>query len=182
MSSANDTPPVEYRPAYGFPLYRVGDDGSVWSRIGVGARNREATDEWKRLVGSTLPRGYQSYLLRESLLGRRCNRKGHTLVLEAFVCPRPDGMLCRHLDGNPANNRLSNLCWGTIHENAADSIKHGTQRRGSGQFLAKLTEADIPVIRQLIADGMPGSRIARKYGVTNRVIYLIADRKNWTHV
>jgi hypothetical protein len=35
-------------------------------------------------------------------------------------------MVCRHLDGNPINNRLENLRWGTHKENKADAIKHGT--------------------------------------------------------
>ena len=36
----------------------------------------------------------------------------HRLVLEAFVGECPEGMKAKHLDGDPANNRLSNLKWG----------------------------------------------------------------------
>jgi hypothetical protein len=51
----------------------------------------------------------------------------HSLVLEAFVGPRPDGMQCRHFpDRNPTNNRVSNLSWGTPLENANDRRVHGT--------------------------------------------------------
>lgn len=39
------------------------------------------------------------------------------LVCEAFNGPRPDGMVCIHIDENPANNRSSNLKWGTQKEN-----------------------------------------------------------------
>lgn len=49
----------------------------------------------------------------------------HTLVLEAFVCPRPPGKECRHLDDNPANNIVGNLCWGTRSENLKDAHKNG---------------------------------------------------------
>jgi HNH endonuclease len=46
----------------------------------------------------------------------------HRAVLMAFDrLPRP-GEVCRHLDDNPANNRLENLKWGTKKENAADRI------------------------------------------------------------
>jgi len=49
----------------------------------------------------------------------------HRLVLEAFVGPG-DGMDGRHLDGNPGNNSLSNLAWGTRSDNVNDSVRHGT--------------------------------------------------------
>lgn len=49
----------------------------------------------------------------------------HTLVLTTFVEPRPDGADARHLDGNPLNNRLDNLAWGTRIENVADMARHG---------------------------------------------------------
>lgn len=52
----------------------------------------------------------------------------HTAVLAAFVGPRPRGMVTRHLDGNPANNHLSNLAWGTPAENMADRIRHRAER------------------------------------------------------
>jgi hypothetical protein len=54
----------------------------------------------------------------------------HRLVLLAFVGqPQPGQRVCRHLDGNPTNNRIENLRWGTHAENAADAIKHGTLNR-----------------------------------------------------
>lgn len=43
--------------------------------------------------------------------------KVHRLILETFVGPCPPDMECRHLDGNPSNNKLENLKWGTAHEN-----------------------------------------------------------------
>jgi hypothetical protein len=58
--------------------------------------------------------------------GRKRTTQVHRLVLAAFVGPCPDGMECRHLDGNPANNRIENLCWGTRAENNADRVRHGT--------------------------------------------------------
>lgn len=45
----------------------------------------------------------------------------HHLVLEAFVGPRPEGMIALHKDDDPTNNKLSNLRWGTRKENAKDS-------------------------------------------------------------
>ena len=52
----------------------------------------------------------------------------HTLVLLAFVGERPAGMECLHKDGNPNNNRLDNLRWGTSSENNLDIVAHGNNR------------------------------------------------------
>lgn len=49
----------------------------------------------------------------------------HHLVLEAFVGPKPVGKECRHLNGNPVDNRLENLVWGTSAENKFDTVSHG---------------------------------------------------------
>jgi|LakMenEpi03Aug12_release.lakeMendotaPanAssembly.Ray.scaffolds.fasta_scaffold934646_1 hypothetical protein len=51
----------------------------------------------------------------------------HELVLLAFVGERPNlGQRCeiRHLDGNKMNNKLENLKYGTIKENAEDRKLH----------------------------------------------------------
>lgn len=48
------------------------------------------------------------------------------LVLNAFVGQCPDGLEACHNDGNPANNSLDNLRWGTRSSNTLDSVKHGT--------------------------------------------------------
>lgn len=50
----------------------------------------------------------------------------HSIVLLAFIGPRPDGMDIRHLDGDPTNNRLANLKYGTKSENSFDAVRHGT--------------------------------------------------------
>lgn len=50
----------------------------------------------------------------------------HKIVMLAFVGERPEGMETRHLDGDPTNNCLSNLAYGTAVENAQDQLRHGT--------------------------------------------------------
>jgi hypothetical protein len=49
----------------------------------------------------------------------------HQAVAAAFLGARPDGLVVRHLDGNPSNNSLMNLRYGTSAENAYDRIAHG---------------------------------------------------------
>lgn len=49
----------------------------------------------------------------------------HSAVAAAFHGPRPQGLVTRHLDGDPSNNAPANLKYGTDSENARDRIKHG---------------------------------------------------------
>lgn len=58
--------------------------------------------------------------------GQRHDVQVHSLVLLAFVGPRPDGMEGCHNDGDPTHNALENLRWDTRRENNIDSIRHGT--------------------------------------------------------
>lgn len=58
------------------------------------------------------------------------SRLVHRLVLETFRGKCPDGMEACHKDGNPQNNQLSNLRWGTPKANAADRTYHGRTAMG----------------------------------------------------
>ncbi len=49
----------------------------------------------------------------------------HQLVLLAFVGPRPKGYGGLHRNGDPADNRLENLYYGTQKENGQDMVRHG---------------------------------------------------------
>lgn len=73
----------------------------------------------KMLKASLAPCGY----LRVSL----CDGLAyvHHLVLEAFVGPRPDGMLGLRYDDDPENCTIGNLRWGTFSENAEDAKRNG---------------------------------------------------------
>lgn len=118
----------------------------------------------------------------------------HRLILEAFIGPCPLGMECRHLDGNPINNKLNNLQWGTKSENQQDSIRHGTffhpDNRGSNNGHAILQESDIPKIRKLLKSGRNGihgkrysqREIAKIFGVNHYTISMIATGKTWKHL
>lgn len=50
----------------------------------------------------------------------------HRLVLETFIGPPPPGKpYALHYDGDPENNHLSNLRWGSPSENTHDKVRHG---------------------------------------------------------
>lgn len=66
-------------------------------------------------------KGYLSVSLRKD--NTTYARQIQRLVLEAFQGPPSSEVhVARHLDGNPSNNELSNLAWGTERTNAADRV------------------------------------------------------------
>jgi len=94
-------------------LYEVSDQGNV-KTFRRGANGR-------LLKPGRMPRGHLSVAL-----GRGNSQCVHKLVLLAFVGPAPDKHECCHNNGNPADNRLENLRWGTRSENIRDAVRHGT--------------------------------------------------------
>lgn len=120
-----DLPGEEWRPVVGWEGdYEVSNLGRVWS-CPVG------TPRTGRILRHAVnPGGYPSVTL--SRRGKVKTRPIHQLVLAAFAGPRPAGKdVIRHLDGDPTNNLLGNLAYGTQSENAQDSLRHGTHPKAS---------------------------------------------------
>lgn len=66
------------------------------------------------------------------LNGKRVPTLVHRAVLAGFIGDPPaDRPITRHLDGNPVNNMLSNLAYGTPSENELDKVLHGTHQNAS---------------------------------------------------
>lgn len=175
---------TEYREIEGFPGYRVGKDGSVWSRWRIG-RRATPDGEWKKLKPFPDRKGY----LRVELYrgdGGKVRRLVHHLVLEAFVGPCPEGMEgCHDPDPNPANNCLGNLRWDTRKGNVGDAMRAGrmkwVEHRGSEQASAKLHERDIPAIFALRNRGLTQKEIGDLFGVSFQTISKVLRRNRWTH-
>lgn len=104
----------EWRSVRGWEkLYEVSDQGRVYS-----VRSKRI------LKTSTESSGHQRLDLMYDHIRRPV--RVHVLVLEAFVGLRPAGMEACHENGNPSDNRLSNLRWDTKSENSKDRVRHGT--------------------------------------------------------
>ena len=107
-------------------LYQVSDQGRVRSldRVVMCAGAVKGT-YLSRKKGRLLRPGPSNYGHLSVVLGRRNTRMVHDLVLRAFIGSPPDKHECCHNDGNPADNRLENLRWGTRGENILDAVKQG---------------------------------------------------------
>ena len=147
--------------------YEISDQGRLRSlykkpRIGnpssrIVAKNPDGTGY--RAI--TLPSGIRKYI--------------HQLVLEAFVGPCPSGMQCRHLNDVRVDCRLSNLRWGSQHENGADAVRNG-KHHGASVARAKLTPQQVREIRRRVAGGERRVLIAERFGVTVRTIGDVTTR------
>lgn len=180
---------IEYRDVPEIPGYRIGSDGSVWSRRAhktygnKGGNVSCMSDAWHQVKPrQTDVYGYLSVSVK--LEGKRITRRVHRLVLCAFVGspPSPESH-CRHLDGNPRNNRVENLVWGTGIENAKDKVLHGTQPYGEAVHTARLTQKQVRVIRELRRrhPGYSGmvAFLARWMGVSQGAITDICTGRTW---
>ena len=90
----------------------------------------------------------------------------HSLVALTFLGPRPEGYDVRHLDGDPLNNRVENLVYGTRTENILDVYRTGRAWRA-------LTTEQVQDIRARLNAGERGADLAREYGVGQACISAI---------
>jgi hypothetical protein len=192
MADANCT--VVYKDIPGFPGYRVGDDGSVWSCWAKKGRGRAPggkglgvgyviSDQWRRMRTYPNSKGY--WWVRLCRKGVPvANRRVHHLVLLAFVGPCPEGMeACHFPDRDPSNNRLGNLRWDTHRANCDDRAAHGTAPRGERNGNAKFTAETVRRIRaEYAAGGVSQSQLARKYGTSQNHVSSIVLRRCWRDI
>lgn len=164
---------ISYRDIEGFPGYKVGNDGSVWSCRG--------TEHHWRLLKMSPKSGYPAVNLM-------CNGNGicrhvHRIVLETFIGPCPPGMeACHDPDPCRTNCEIRNLRWDTRKNNHADKIRHGTQQIGDKNGKHKLTIEQVREIRRRHDSGESGVSIAREFGIGETTVSGIHRRRTWKWV
>lgn len=147
--------------------YEISDQGNIRRR-----------DNHRRLTPRPhIKTGY--YQVGLSVDGRKNHPYIHRLVCEAFSGPCPEGMECRHKDGDRSNNQSTNLAWGTRVEQNQDRNSHGTSNRGERHGLSKLTTEQVLEIRRLAATGWTQGDLAEQYGVCQQTISDIVVRRKW---
>lgn len=161
---------------FGFPGYRIGDDGSVWTRR---TKHPSISATWKPRTLGTDKDGYKTAILVCADRTKRYFRVHH-LVLTAFSGPRPAGLQgCHFPNRNRDDNRICNLRWGTAEENHAHRIVHGTDTRGGRSHLAKLTTTEVMHMAVLYASGKTCRQLAAEFGVTEDTVGVILRGETW---
>lgn len=156
-----------------------------WRKVTGYPYEVNAQGEVRRIGGSILipqldVHGYKKVHLRNR--GKDRQRLVHALVLEAFVGRCPEGMEALHADGNPLNNQLSNLRWGTRAENRDDARRHGTLAMGSRIASAKLTEEEVKIIRRRARAGESQRKLCSEFGVSPAAMSNLVNKRTWKHV
>lgn len=112
------------------------------------------------------------------------HRRAHTVAWELVNGPIPEGLQVRHLCNNPPCCNVEHLAVGTHADNMADKVAAGRQSRMPGEShpLAKLTEADVRVIRALAATGVTHKVIAEKFSIRRKYVSDVVCGRSWKHV
>jgi hypothetical protein len=182
------TQPEEWLPVVGYEgAYEVSDLGRVRSldRIVIQATRGGGTAPHTypgTIMGQHIgTAGYLDVTLCRS--SRHKTWRVHTVVAEAFLGPRPEGLWILHGPLGPLVNTVANLRYGTPAENSADEIRDGTRRRGSRMAAAKLTEdLVLEARRRRSADGIPIKLLAAEYGVSESCMFQVLTGLTWRHV
>jgi hypothetical protein len=177
-----ETAAVEYREIPGFPGYRAGSDGSVWTKRKRGpVTSNNSLKEW-RLMKQTLSSrdGYLAVGL--AVNGKQYCRQVQRLVALAFIGPMPPGFHTCHNNSVRTDNRACNLRYDTPAGNIADEIKRGTFPRGERHGCAKLRECDVRLIKLRRRAGLSMDHIAKQFSVKQSTIWEIINGNGWRHV
>jgi hypothetical protein len=151
-------------PIAGWPGYEIDTNGVVYGRNG------------KPMTPDPKDNGYLRVQLISS--GVRKRIVIHKLMLETFDRKREVNEVCRHLNGDKLDNRISNLCWGTPYENHLDSIAHGSSF-GGGNGKRKLTKDQVDEIR----DRKLGvCSLAKKFNVDQKTVRLCQAGRTYKNI
>lgn len=147
-----------------FPNYQISTWGRIKSLARYQTREYISGGRWGNQGGKIYTYRSQELIMQgtidnegRQIIGLRHNKKGNRLlisrlVLLTFVGPCPKGMECCHWDGNPFNNKINNLRWGTRRSNIQDAFRHGTWPVGQ-QRNGKLSDDQVREARKLWATG-----------------------------
>lgn len=175
MSNTSKTPNISATRSIGFDAghrvyrstkseYKVYPDGRVWSSFS------------KRYLKPSIDKdGYRIVNVGSKVV------KLHRLVATVFYGSKDSSVQVRHLDGNPANNNVENLAWGTAQENWEDRRKH-VRGIGEEHGSAKLNEDQVKFIRSYPKGKTHLKELSEKFGVSRILISKIRQGKIWRHI
>lgn len=157
-------------------MYQASDLGRVRSvdrpvRCISGGVETTRTAKGRILKPSVLPTGHLTIHL-----GRRKTTTVHIVVAAAFIGSRPDGNDVAHLNGDPADNKPSNLAYVTRTENSQHVAAHGRR---------PLSVEQVNYIRQRTKDGATTElrdELAKELGTNRRHISKVIRGESYAYV
>ncbi len=146
-----------------------------WSRVAV---TSNMYDCWPWMLKPHDPFGYGGFYFE----GR--THPSHRIAWMFAKRKIPKGLCVLHRCDNPPCCNPAHLFLGTKADNAHDRHRKGRTNaaRGEQQGGAKLTSADVILIRAACASGQRHKDIRARFGVSRSSVGLIANRVRWAHV
>ena len=154
--------------------YLINENGDIYSTI---------TGQFLKQI--TTEKGYKVISLN-TIYGTRIQRRVHRLVMETFGYQENCELLeVDHIDGNKANNNISNLEFVTGKENVRRAIDNNLREewKGNKNPKAKITEEDAKEIVNLALRGFSDEIINEKFpNISLQEIRLILNGKEWKYL
>ena len=157
-------------------LYKISNRGNVISLHGK-------TKVGFRLKAHNNGTGYLFAALYSG--GNQTNFLVHRLVAMAFVDnPDPKNKIqVNHINGMKHDNRVENLEWCTPQENSIHYFKTGNaNHKGVKNTRAKLDEAGVRKIREMVLDRVPRKTISAAFKISVSTMHFISTGRSWGHL
>lgn len=155
----------------------------VYSASSLGRIRRDALGG-AAVVGRILkpckdPAGYLRVKL--SINGVCRTYKVHRIIAESFLGAIAPKLTVNHIDGIKTNNAASNLEIVTRGENISHAFRVIKTKSVSGELnpRARLTQSQVETIREMLAEKMRQTEIAKVFGVSKHLIYDIKHKRSW---
>lgn len=170
----NNRGDVMWKPVVGYEgIYEVrpGEDGGAVRR--VRPIKRSYVGRILRTKGGHYPRVVLSKDKKS-----KCYRV-HTLILEAFIGPKPKGFEACHKDDNGWNNSLKNLYWGSRSDNVNDCLTNGNHisiskkmsyRHGNSHPNTVISDELVLEVIKKRSEGCLLKELSKEYGVSEATI------------
>ena len=131
--------------------------------------------------------GYPSFRLHDNKSAKTnqaVTTRAHRFIWECHNGLITDNRVINHIDGNKANNCISNLELITQKENMQHAVASGLQRifRGELSPKATITEETAKSIIRAIISYKTDSVIAQEHGVNLHVVTHIRNKDCWEHL
>lgn len=171
-----------FKPVPSWSQYEVSSDGAVrgWLIGGTRQQVRRVPLYKKPQKGKD---GYLRVTFHEKTKGEKTRVETfliHRLVAMVFLPGKNTTLDVAHLDGNKANNDVSNLKWCTRKENESHKVIHGTRAEGDRNGQSKLCARAVTAIRTLREKhGWKQKQIAELFQVGQGNVSAILLGKSW---
>lgn len=158
-----------------YEINRLGDVRSITRTVKNG---RKTCTYQSRILKQSCKAGYKSVCLCRD--GKQYYLHIHRLLAKAFISGI--GQVVRHLDGDPLNNSISNLAWGSFVDNENDKLLHGRRPRGETHPNSKITGDIVRKIRIFKSSGRSQLSIAAELGIGRGVVGTVVRDEGWRHI